>query len=145
MALCGGWTDAGGSRIRHGNDRGIDRQNCRGPISRWLRYGERDRLLLWLRCATAFQPSRAPELNPVDNGWQFLRANWLFDTVFDGIRAYHLCCQTSLEQSHCRAGDHPIHPSHNVGLHRCVSIIFGINGVLHKRIHQRRHQPLRQM
>ncbi|WP_085948200.1 MULTISPECIES: IS630 family transposase [Acetobacteraceae] len=32
-----------------------------------------------------FLPSRAPELNPVENIWQFLRANWLANTVFDGI------------------------------------------------------------
>ncbi|BAK82518.1 transposase [Komagataeibacter medellinensis NBRC 3288] len=33
-----------------------------------------------------FLPSRAPELNPVENIWQFLRANWLSNTVFDGIK-----------------------------------------------------------
>ena len=32
-----------------------------------------------------FLPSRAPELSPVENIWQFLRANWLANTVFDGI------------------------------------------------------------
>jgi len=32
-----------------------------------------------------FLPSRAPELNPVENVWQFLRANWLSNPVFDGI------------------------------------------------------------
>jgi hypothetical protein len=30
-----------------------------------------------------FLPSRAPELNPVENVWQFLRANWLSNRVFD--------------------------------------------------------------
>ena len=28
-------------------------------------------------------PSRAPELNPVENVWQYLRANWLSNTVFE--------------------------------------------------------------
>jgi hypothetical protein len=28
-------------------------------------------------------PSRAPELNPVENVWQYLRANWLSNSVFD--------------------------------------------------------------
>jgi transposase len=28
-------------------------------------------------------PSRAPELNPVENIWQYLRANWLSNRVFD--------------------------------------------------------------
>ncbi|GCE85043.1 transposase [Komagataeibacter diospyri] len=32
-----------------------------------------------------FLPSRAPELNSVENLWQFLCANWLSNTVFDGI------------------------------------------------------------
>ena len=29
-----------------------------------------------------FLPSRAPELNPVENVWQYLRANWLSNRVF---------------------------------------------------------------
>ena len=28
-------------------------------------------------------PSRAPELNPVENIWQYLRTNWLSNRVFD--------------------------------------------------------------
>ena len=31
-------------------------------------------------------PSRAPELNPVENIWQYLRANWLSNRVFEN---YH--------------------------------------------------------
>ncbi|KFC63761.1 putative transposase [Bosea sp. LC85] len=30
-----------------------------------------------------FPPSRAPKLNPVENVWQHLRANWLSNRVFD--------------------------------------------------------------
>ena len=30
-----------------------------------------------------FLPSRAPELNPVENVWQYLRQNWLSPRVFD--------------------------------------------------------------
>jgi transposase len=30
-----------------------------------------------------FLPARAPELNPVENVWQYLRANWLSNRVFD--------------------------------------------------------------
>jgi transposase len=30
-----------------------------------------------------FLPSRAPELNPVENVWQSLRSNWLSNRVFD--------------------------------------------------------------
>ncbi len=32
-------------------------------------------------------PSRAPELNPVENIWQYLRANWLYNRVFEGYNA----------------------------------------------------------
>jgi hypothetical protein len=31
-----------------------------------------------------FLPSRAPELNPVENIWQYLRASWLSNRVFGG-------------------------------------------------------------
>ncbi len=30
-----------------------------------------------------FLPSRAPELNPVENVWQYLRQNWLSNRVFE--------------------------------------------------------------
>ena len=30
-----------------------------------------------------FRPSRSPELNPVENIWQYLRANWLSNRVFE--------------------------------------------------------------
>lgn len=32
-----------------------------------------------------FLPLRNPELNPVENVWQFLRTNWLANTVFDNM------------------------------------------------------------
>ncbi len=32
-------------------------------------------------------PSRSPELNPVENIWQYLRQNWLSNTVFDDYQA----------------------------------------------------------
>ncbi len=32
-------------------------------------------------------PSRAPELNPVENVWQYLRGNWLSNRVFDTYEA----------------------------------------------------------
>jgi len=34
-----------------------------------------------------FLPSRAPELNPVENIWQHLRANWLSNRVFESYDA----------------------------------------------------------
>ena len=32
-------------------------------------------------------PSRAPELNPAENVWQYLRQNWLSNRVFDTYEA----------------------------------------------------------
>ena len=34
-----------------------------------------------------FLPSRSPELNPVENIWQYLRANWLSNRVFESYDA----------------------------------------------------------
>jgi transposase len=34
-----------------------------------------------------FLPSRAPELNPVENVWRYLRQNWLANTVFEDYDA----------------------------------------------------------
>jgi transposase len=34
-----------------------------------------------------FLPSRAPELNPVENVWQYLRQSWLSNRVFDTYEA----------------------------------------------------------
>jgi transposase len=34
-----------------------------------------------------FLPARAPELNPVENVWQYLRGNWLSNRVFDTYEA----------------------------------------------------------
>lgn len=38
-------------------------------------------------------PPYSPELNPVENVWQFLRANWLAISVFDDYHAIvEACC-----------------------------------------------------
>jgi transposase len=34
-----------------------------------------------------FLPSRSPELNPVENIWQYLRSNWLSNRVFETYQA----------------------------------------------------------
>lgn len=40
-----------------------------------------------------FLPSRAPELNPVENIWQFLRDNWLSNRIFEDYEAIvDACC-----------------------------------------------------
>jgi len=36
---------------------------------------------------TIFLPSRSPELNPVENIWQYMRANWLSNRIFESYDA----------------------------------------------------------
>lgn len=39
-------------------------------------------------------PPRAPELNPVENVWQFLRDNWLSNEIFQSYgQIIALCCE----------------------------------------------------
>ena len=48
-------------------------------------------------------PSYSPELNPVENVWQYLRANWLSISVFDDYDAIVAACCTAWN----RFADHP--------------------------------------
>ena len=45
------------------------------------------RLAVPKNISLVFLPPRAPELNPVENIWQYLRANWLSNRVFDSYDA----------------------------------------------------------
>ena len=39
-------------------------------------------------------PPRAPELNPVENIWQFMRENWLSNRIFESDdQIVALCCE----------------------------------------------------
>lgn len=42
-----------------------------------------DKLIVPRNLSLVFLPSRSPELNPVENIWRYLRANWLSNRVFD--------------------------------------------------------------
>lgn len=51
-------------------------------------------------------PPRAPELNPVENIWQFMRGNWLNNRVFKSYDdIVTLCCEKTLMVLVC--GDWP--------------------------------------
>jgi transposase len=43
-----------------------------------------DKLAIPRNITLILLPSRSPELNPVENIWQYLRANWLSNHVFEG-------------------------------------------------------------
>jgi len=45
------------------------------------------KLIIPKNITLVFLPSRAPELNPVENIWQYLRHNWLSKRVFDTYEA----------------------------------------------------------
>jgi hypothetical protein len=42
-----------------------------------------DKLNIPKNLTMIFLPSRSPELNPVENVWQYLRANWISNRVFE--------------------------------------------------------------
>jgi transposase len=42
-----------------------------------------DKLKLPKNMTLILLPSKSPELNPVENIWQYMRANWLSNRVFD--------------------------------------------------------------
>ena len=55
-----------------------------GVATGWHTTGKRD---VPDNMTPIFLPSRAPELNPVENIWQYLRQNWLSNTVFENFDA----------------------------------------------------------
>ena len=79
-------------------------------------------------------PSRAPELNPVENVWQYLRQNWLSNRVFENYDAIiDAACdawqrlinsQKPSPQSECAIG--PISVSRYVLWYKswCLSLAF---------------------
>lgn len=46
-----------------------------------------EKLIVPKNMSLLFLPSRSPELNPVENVWQYLRQNWLSNRVFDNYDA----------------------------------------------------------
>ena len=74
-----------------------------------------------------FLPSRAPELNPVENVWQYVRQNWLSNTVFENYDA--------IVDAACNAWRNLITDPERVtsigmrrlGPHRSVVMTFGIS------------------
>ena len=73
-----------------------------------------------------FLPSRAPELNPVENVWQYLRQNWLSNTVFENYDAIvDAACDAWRKLIADPAKDH-IHRNARLGSRRSVAMTFGI-------------------
>ncbi len=57
------------------------------PIANLLLILLNNSIVVWPKNITLiFLPSRSPELNPVEQIWQYIRANWLSNRVFE---TYH--------------------------------------------------------
>jgi len=54
-------------------------------------------------------PLRSPELNPVENVWQFLRDNWLSNRIFGSYEQIVDPCCDAVEQAHRPALAHHVH------------------------------------
>ena len=82
---------AGAALRRHRHDATPSRRNLaqrrrgrpRRAAARPRRWHTTAKLEVQANITPIFLPSRAPELNPVENVWQFLRSNWLSNLVFD--------------------------------------------------------------
>ena len=73
-----------------------------------------------------FLPSRAPELNPVENVWQYLRQNWISNTVFENYDAIvDAACDTWRKLTARPRNDH-LHRNARLGTRRSVAMTFGI-------------------
>ena len=61
-------------------------------------------------------PPKSPELNPVENIWQFMRDNWLSNRVFESDDNILDHCPLRLEQAHRHALENHLHRNKRVGL-----------------------------
>jgi transposase len=73
-----------------------------------------------------FLPSRAPELNPVENVWQYLRQNWLSNTVFEKLRRDRRRRMHRLAKAHRSTRNDHLHRNPRLGSRRSVAMTLGI-------------------
>ncbi len=72
---------------------GMDRQTLRDWVHRFNERGPDGLKDVWSHLVVpqnltlVLLPSRAPELNPVENVWQYLRQTWLSNRVFESYEA----------------------------------------------------------
>ena len=71
-------------------------------------------------------PSRSPELNPVENVWQYLRANWLSNRVFETYDAHHRRRLRRMAQTDRPATDDHLNRNARLGAYRSNIMTFGI-------------------
>jgi putative transposase len=72
-------------------------------------------------------PSRAPELNPVENIWQYMRANWLSNRVFETYDVIIDAACQAWRKLIAQTGNHHINRFARLGPYRSVPMTLGIN------------------
>ena len=72
------------------------------------------------------QPPYSPELNPVENIWQFLRQNHLSNRVFDSYDTILTACCEAWQALYGQARPHPL-PSQPKPGHRSANVTVSIH------------------
>ena len=73
-----------------------------------------------------FLPSRAPELNPVENVWQYLRQNWLSNAILkDSDAIIDAACAAWQKLRRGARNDH-VHRNARLGSRRSAAMTLGI-------------------
>jgi hypothetical protein len=70
-------------------------------------------------------PPRSPELNPQENIWQFMRANWL-STCLQILRRHRRPQLLRLERAHRPALENNVHSPPRLGARRSIIVRVGI-------------------
>jgi hypothetical protein len=71
-------------------------------------------------------PPRAPQLNPQENIWQFMRQNWLTNRIFKSFRRHRRSLLLCLEHPHRLALENHVHRSPRLGKRRSIIVRIGI-------------------
>jgi transposase len=71
-------------------------------------------------------PSRAPELNPVESIWQYMRANWLSNRVFETYDAIVDTAMRGMAKAHRATRHNHINRDARVGTCRPILMTVGI-------------------
>ena len=79
-------------------------------------------------------PPKSPELNPVENIWQFIRDNWLSNRITNILRGHPGALLLRLEQAHRHALENHVHRNKGLGLHVMINetwYYWGLMFILH--------------
>ena len=72
-------------------------------------------------------PPRAPELNPQENIWQFMRQNWLSNRYLQILRRHRRSLLLRMEHPHRSALENHVHRTPRLGCRRSLNLRIGIS------------------